>query len=489
MSPDGILRELERSELFAPDFPKRIRSTHAEAAAMTEEARGASEHGADSPARRAIERTRNWSALADCIRDLGAARYEPAVPLLARLWADCPLVPVRVAVGHALRAIATPDARAVLSSTLDDADHFSVFMAVRAVFDADPFAAFDRFAPYFAPDALRRPGGARVADEVLTTFCPNTLAPDGKPGWAEPRAPEWFRTDPRWIELCVRLRADEQVGSTARTALRYGDPGQVKSELARAEPRLIATPRSAAHGDLVARYGRGEHEAVWQELREHASITGDLRMEALALGHETMKRVAQAADVVANRLAKRGWQALSGALRTTPHREDSRIVARIEAITGAPLPPSLLAFWEVVGGIDFVWNYQQRAAPPDLDVGVDLDQMDPLAVEPPRTVSYLFEEWEDACSGVDAELIDPFHLDLAPDYLHKADISGGAPYGIELPFAGADPVFVNEAHELPFVDYLRLAFRWGGFPRLERHADRPDVQAFVAEMSRDLEPF
>ena len=80
-------------------------------------------------------------------------------------------------------------------------------------------------------------------------------------------------------------------------------------------------------------------------------------------------------------------------------------------------------------------------------------------------------------------------LDLAPDYLHKANTSGGAPYRIELPFFGADPDFVNEAHELPFVDYLRLCFRWAGFPRLEGHADRPNVREFLQMMGNGLERF
>ena len=89
---------------------------------------------------------------------------------------------------------------------------------------------------------------------------------------------------------------------------------------------------------------------------------------------------------------------------------------------------------------------------------------------------------------------DPEHdasvlLELAPDSLHKADVSGGPAYGIALPFWGADPILANEAHALPFTDYLRLCFRWGCFPLLARHAEREDVQSFVAEIGRDLEPF
>jgi hypothetical protein len=161
---------------------------------------------------------------------------------------------------------------------------------------------------------------------------------------------------------------------------------------------------------------------------------------------------------------------------------------RIEDITGAPLPLSVRAFWEAVGGINFVWDYESGEAP-DLGVNLPMDHMDPLCVDAPEVVTHVFEDWEDQRSGINPEFADPFNLDLAPDYLHKANISGGGPYGIELPFLGADPIFAAEAHELPFVDYLRLCFRWAGFPRLERHADRPDVREFLEVMCKGLEPF
>jgi len=118
-----------------------------------------------------------------------------------------------------------------------------------------------------------------------------------------------------------------------------------------------------------------------------------------------------------------------------------------------------------------------------------MDALDPLCLDAPDMVTRLFEEWKHQRADMDPELADPFEVVLAPDYYHKANISGGAPYAIELPFHGADPIFANEAHALPFVDYLRLCFRWGGFSRLDRHADRSDVRDFVKTMTRDIEPF
>lgn len=88
-----------------------------------------------------------------------------------------------------------------------------------------------------------------------------------------------------------------------------------------------------------------------------------------------------------------------------------------------------------------------------------------------------------------SESRDPFELQLAPDYLHKANISGGVPYSVQLPFSGIDPIFANERHKLPFVDYLRLCFRWGGFPLLETYHGRDDVKSFVDAMTKDIPSF
>jgi hypothetical protein len=119
-----------------------------------------------------------------------------------------------------------------------------------------------------------------------------------------------------------------------------------------------------------------------------------------------------------------------------------------------------------------------------------MNEMDPLCVDPPGVITYLFEEWEDEQeSEPGSNLEKPFRIDLSPDYLHKANISGGMPYAILVPFPGTDPVFTDERHALPFIDYLRLTFKWAGFPGLEDHAQRCDVQRFLTEFGNGLLPF
>lgn len=244
---------------------------------------------------------------------------------------------------------------------------------------------------------------------------------------------------------------------------------------------------------LLAQYEAGEFEAVWESIRSHAKLDDSLRDDVLAVANATMRRVAENADLLAERLRLRGWKALAAEhsdLRTRPSPKDDAIISRAVEINGGPIPPSLLAFWKVVGGINWVWDYRNNEAVPNLGVDLPMDEMDPLCVDSPGVITYLFEEWEDEQeSAPGCKLATPFRIDLSPDYLHKTNISGGMPYAILVPFAGADPVFTDERHALPFVDYLRLAFKWAGFPGLEDHAERDDVRRFVTEFGNGLVPF
>jgi hypothetical protein len=68
-----------------------------------------------------------------------------------------------------------------------------------------------------------------------------------------------------------------------------------------------------------------------------------------------------------------------------------------------------------------------------------------------------------AIGRVHLEIAGPLQLDISADYLHKANISGGDPYSVRLPYTGADPLIRDEEHQLSFTDYLRLAFASKGF--------------------------
>ncbi|MCP3143813.1 HEAT repeat domain-containing protein [Pyxidicoccus xibeiensis] len=490
MGPETLLNELRSSELFTPGFPKRAHYTRTQWALLPEEVRQA----AHEPERLALARVKNVQALAGAVRELGKARYEPAVPVLAELWAHCALPLVRTAAGEALRAIGGPEARAALEAWLEDADRMSVILAIWAIFDADASAAYERFAPYFERESLRLPGGAIVPGYVLRTFSPSARRPDGtgnlKPEWSEPRAPAWFREDRRWVMLCNRLRRDARFKHTATSALEHADPELVDLVLGdSAYQPPSAPPRTHAEGDLLARYLRGEHEEVWRILREPEAIAGDFREEALAVARETMRRVARAVDVLSARLSERGWRVwlAGGAPRTPPAAGDAALLATLVTLTKAPLPPSLQAFWEVVGGINFIWDDEHGDEAPDLGTGLAMNHMDPLAMPAAGELPDIIDEWGLPRDEADSDDDEPIRVCLSGDELMKAGISGST-YGIELPFAGADPMVLGYMYDLNFVDYLRHCIEWAGFPGLAIEAE-PRIDAFVSELTRDLEPF
>jgi hypothetical protein len=75
-------------------------------------------------------------------------------------------------------------------------------------------------------------------------------------------------------------------------------------------------------------------------------------------------------------------------------------------------------------------------------------------------------------------------LPVAPDRLHKDNVSGGPPYRLVVPDGCADGLFVAEA-TMPFVSYLNWVFRSGGFPG---HATSPAPWAVRQSLAKNLLP-
>jgi hypothetical protein len=103
---------------------------------------------------------------------------------------------------------------------------------------------------------------------------------------------------------------------------------------------------------------------------------------------------------------------------------------------------------------------------------------DPLVIFP---VEELLDQLSDRdCNGREESI----ELVIAPDDLHKANISGDATY-LTLPSRSADFPF-NDWHRKGFVDYLRAVFQWGGFPGWARSSHPP--LAVIAELKEGLLP-
>jgi hypothetical protein len=254
-------------------------------------------------------------------------------------------------------------------------------------------------------------------------------------------------------------------------------------------------------GSYLARYRAGECAEVWTELVAlgEAVRKGPVASDARAVATETMARVRVNLERLVARLRAIGYR--FGELRrpagpfwhrapihTPPRPDAAACMDELEAAWG-PAPLSLRAWNEVVGQVSLLGYHPAWPEP----LWPEPPYFDPLLVDPidDAMIAYLGDEydgWRDECAAHGVSEVGPFGVPIAPDVLHKADISRGSPYTIPLPCAAADaPLLYEQAHGT-FVAYLRRCFQWGGFPGLERCHESRRPWEHLAYLTEGLLP-
>jgi hypothetical protein len=166
------------------------------------------------------------------------------------------------------------------------------------------------------------------------------------------------------------------------------------------------------------------------------------------------------------------------AVFSPPAEEEIATLRELET-KGMVLPLSLRAWAEEVGDVNLAGAHPALCFWQDENFpGVHAD---PLMV---FLDDFMFEAegWVEARdAGEDPGTIDPiFGWDAeAKARLAIEDEQLDYGYSIELPNAGADAALDGEPHKTTFVNYLRIAFRWGGFPGWERHENRPERELAI----------
>lgn len=231
--------------------------------------------------------------------------------------------------------------------------------------------------------------------------------------------------------------------------------------------------------NYLERYRDGEYERVWDELRALGPTVRQEPhyLEAREVAAETMRRVRRNCELIVARLQSLGYVFGTYPDGTTGYYTEGPLVSPSDAMRDStseleaeagPLPLSLVAFWQEVGSVDLVGMHPKWP-----------DGLDPLVIASSEgALALLYEDEDDDESRF---------VGLAPDDLHKDNVSGGDAYGVVLPNPSVDFVFLNERHDLPFVSYLRMAIlQWGGFPGLDEKSARFDP---LGELVAGLEPF
>jgi hypothetical protein len=171
-----------------------------------------------------------------------------------------------------------------------------------------------------------------------------------------------------------------------------------------------------------------------------------------------IRAVGKSIRALAKRLAKHGFEFERPAeVFPGPERRAAATIKRIEREAGR-IPLALKLFWLKVGSVNFCGSHPEWQG---------CDYPDPLVVYPP---SAAIEELDEFLSDKEERLRSnlPYLVPIAPDYYHKADVSGGMWHNVSVPAVADDPPLNDEWHQTTFVRYLELAMQWAGFPGLSR---------------------
>jgi len=220
----------------------------------------------------------------------------------------------------------------------------------------------------------------------------------------------------------------------------------------------------------LERYRAGQRWQVWQEFRQLGDRVREpgYLPQARAVCDEMARRARANIETLVDRLASQGYRfhsndadqtPLAGLIPATDQAAD--LADWLDAQPFGPLPLTVASWIRLVGDVWLVGTH------PDWP---DTDQGDPLVIQAegshypgnPMTGYYTgeFERWQE--SSADEPQAGAFSLPVAPDRLAKANISGGMPYGFQMPDACADGLFRGET-TMAFVEYLDHVFVNGGF--------------------------
>jgi hypothetical protein len=224
-------------------------------------------------------------------------------------------------------------------------------------------------------------------------------------------------------------------------------PGQLTSAVV---GQLDALHRSAI--DQAIRYWKEKGEEP-PAIREKREAEDRRRKEAEASDHLKDKKVFR-----------------------PPGRKQAALIRKLET-NGVFLPLSLRAWIEEVGEVNLAGAHPRLCfweGP-----GFGGIYADPLMVAPPI---WEIEAWhEEGEASGSRERLD---MVLGWDAKAKArlvveDEQLDYGYSMALPDAAVDAPLAGAPHGTTFVNYLRAAFRWGGFPGWAEHPERPDKELSV----------
>lgn len=177
--------------------------------------------------------------------------------------------------------------------------------------------------------------------------------------------------------------------------------------------------------------------------------------DALDLARKVMAFARTNVDILLERLHNSGYRFARKSPHVLPRPDCDAMIRELEN-RGFHLPIALQAWLMEVGRVDLCGthpNWARSAYSGILDDGLQHEPWysDPLVVD------------VDLESLLDLETVETV-VDIAPDSVTKANISGGGPIHFSTTDRSFDSVMIGQHGSFTFHSYLQHAFSWGGFP-------------------------
>jgi hypothetical protein len=241
-------------------------------------------------------------------------------------------------------------------------------------------------------------------------------------------------------------------------------PWQDTSQLARGQ-RHSADAEATARFEQAKKTAPAEVASGWLPELERLSATAIDQLRSAARERESGRN--QAAAAMDHRKDKRVLQ--------PPQKKEAGLIKRLEK-RGFFLPLALRAWVEEVGAVNLAGSHPLLCFWEDASFpGIYADPL-MIAVDLAE-----IEAWVDEPEGDGLKSVVGWNA-RAKAQLTTVDAQLDDGYSISLPAKIADPPLAGGAAQSTFVDYLRLAFRWGGFPGWERQKHQPENELqFLAE--------
>ena len=215
-----------------------------------------------------------------------------------------------------------------------------------------------------------------------------------------------------------------------------------------------------------AKYSRrriNDHWA-WQNYMSGETTTKQYR-SALSFARKVMAFAKRNVDTLIGRLSESGYEFVSQPLVVPESDLENKISELNER--GIFLPISLQAWLMEIGCVDFCGTHPAWSPTGYAGLNDDDEQYEPWYTDP-LCIGVSVDSMLSEIDGVAIETID-----LAPDAITKANVSGAGPISMHCSSQRFDDVLIGQHGCFTLLSYLRHAFEWGGFPGFAYIPDAP----------------